>query len=103
MGESRAGDPRERPDRQRKRVRVHGRVQGVWFRGSTQQRARELSLAGWVRNCADGSVEAVFEGSPDAVAAAIAFCREGPPAARVTSVDLDDEPWEGLDDFVQRR
>jgi acylphosphatase len=103
MGETRAGDPRERPDRQRKRVRVRGRVQGVWFRGSTQQRARELGLAGWVRNCADGSVEAVFEGPPEAVAAAIAFCREGPPAAQVVRVDVDDEAVEGLDAFVLRR
>lgn len=103
MGETRAGEPREQADRQRKRVRVCGRVQGVWFRGSTQQRARELGLAGWVRNCADGSVEAVFEGLPEAVADAIAFCREGPPAARVARVDVDDEPLEGLDDFVLRR
>lgn len=89
-------------DRQRKRVRIHGRVQGVWFRGSTQRRARELGLAGWVRNCADGSVEAVFEGPARAVAAAVRFCGDGPPAARVERVEVHDEAAEGLDDFVLR-
>lgn len=80
----------------RKRVRVFGRVQGVWFRGATQRRARALGVAGWVRNCADGSVEAVFEGSPARVAAAVAFCREGPPGARVDRVETSDERPEGL-------
>lgn len=102
MGESRAGNMPAPADLQRKRVRIHGRVQGVWFRGATQQRAQALGLAGWVRNCPDGSVEAVFEGRADAVAAAIAFCGDGPPAARVTRVEVQDEPAEGLDDFVQR-
>jgi len=103
MRDDGAGDSADRPEVQRKRVRIHGRVQGVWFRGSTQQRARELGVSGWVRNCPDGSVEAVFEGRADAVAAALAFCADGPPAARVTRVDVDDEPAEGLRDFVQRR
>ncbi len=102
MRDDGAGDSADRPEVQRKRVRIHGRVQGVWFRGSTQQRARALGLAGWVRNCADGSVEAVFEGSADRVAAAIAFCGDGPPAARVARVDVQDEPAEGLRDFVLR-
>ncbi len=102
MGEDRERQPTDGPERQRKRVHVHGRVQGVWFRGSTQQRARALGLAGWVRNCADGSVEAVFEGSAEAVAAAIAFCGDGPPAARVARVEVEDESVEGLRDFVLR-
>ena len=102
MGEKRAGQHTDRPDLQRKRVRIHGRVQGVWFRGSTQQQARALGLAGWVRNCADGSVEAVFEGPANRVAEAIAFCGDGPPAARVARVDVQDEPLEGLRDFVLR-
>jgi acylphosphatase len=83
----------------RKRVRVFGRVQGVWFRGATQRHARSLGVAGWVRNCADGSVEAVFEGPPARVAAAVAFCREGPPGARVDRVEASDEEPEGLTHF----
>jgi acylphosphatase len=83
----------------RKRVRAFGRVQGVWFRGATQRRARSLGVAGWVRNCADGSVEAVFEGPPARVAAVVAFCREGPPGARVDRVEVSDEEPEGLTAF----
>ncbi|HTY18828.1 MAG TPA: acylphosphatase [Myxococcota bacterium] len=86
----------------RRRVRVHGRVQGVWFRGSTERRARTLGLAGWVRNRPDGSVEAIFEGRPDAVDAALAFCREGPPGARVERVDVSEEAPEGLAGFDVR-
>lgn len=82
-----------------KRVRVFGRVQGVWFRGATQRNARALDVAGWVRNCADGSVEAIFEGPPARVASAVAFCREGPPGAHVDRVDESDEVPEGLAGF----
>jgi acylphosphatase len=89
-------------DRVRKRVRVSGRVQGVWFRGATREQARALGLAGWVRNRPDGSVEAVFEGTRDAVEAALAFCRAGPPAARVERVDVVDETPEGLHGFDVR-
>jgi acylphosphatase len=87
-------------DRVRKRVVVQGRVQGVWFRGATEEHARALGVAGWVRNRADGAVEAVFEGARDAVEAALAFCRRGPPAARVDRVDVADEPPEGLAGFA---
>jgi acylphosphatase len=87
----------------RRRVVVMGRVQGVWFRGATAERARALGLAGWVRNRADGTVEAVFEGAREAVEAALAFCRSGPPAARVERVEVADEPPEGLDGFHVRR
>lgn len=86
-------------ERIRKRVRVFGRVQGVWFRGATQREARALGVAGWVRNCPDGSVEAIFEGAPARVAAAIALCREGPPGARVDRIEVDDEAPEGLAGF----
>lgn len=67
-------------------VRIYGRVQGVWFRAWTVKTAASLDLAGWVRNRADGSVEAVFAGPADAVEAMVARCREGPPAARVDEV-----------------
>jgi acylphosphatase len=68
------------------RVRIEGRVQGVWFRAWTEDRARALGLGGWVRNRRDGSVEALFAGPESAVAAMLAACRQGPPAARVTNV-----------------
>ncbi|MTJ81602.1 MAG: acylphosphatase [Telmatospirillum sp.] len=65
-------------------VVIEGHVQGVWFRGWTMERARALGLAGWVRNRSDGSVEALFLGEAAAVAAMVAACRRGPPAAVVT-------------------
>jgi acylphosphatase len=69
-------------------VRVTGRVQGVFYRAWTGQSARALGLAGWVRNRGDGSVEAVFSGSVEAVAAMMEKCRQGPPAARVEKVEI---------------
>jgi len=70
-------------------ARAHGRVQGVFFRESTRQRAQELGLSGWVRNHADGSVECCFIGSRDACEQALSFVRLGPPAASVTRVDVE--------------
>ena len=78
---------------------MSGRVQGVWFRGATQEEARRRGAVGWVRNCRDGSVEAVFEGAPEAVDALVAWCRRGPPAARVENVELHEETPEGLRGF----
>jgi acylphosphatase len=69
------------------RVVVHGRVQGVWYRGWTVDRGRALGLDGWVRNRRDGTVEALFSGPDDAVESMISACHGGPPAARVTRVD----------------
>jgi acylphosphatase len=83
-------------------VIVRGRVQGVGFRFSTQRRAAELGAAGWVRNRADGSVEAVFEGDPASVDAMLAFCRTGPRHALVDSVDEREEAPEGLRSFEVR-
>ena len=83
----------------RRRVWVHGRVQGVSFRAATATQARAAGLAGWVRNRRDGSVEAVFEGDPEQVAALVAFCGRGPRLARVERVELREEPPEGLRDF----
>jgi acylphosphatase len=73
-------------------VFVSGRVQGVWFRESTRRRALELGVGGWVRNLPDGRVEALFEGDAAAVRAAVAFVREGPPMARVESLEVDERP-----------
>lgn len=76
----------------RVRAWVSGSVQGVWFRGSTVERATALGLSGWVRNLPDGRVEAAFQGSPAAVDDAVAFCQEGPPGAAVDGVETRDEP-----------
>ncbi len=83
----------------RRRVIVHGRVQGVCFRGATEAEARAAGVAGFVRNRADGSVEAVFEGDPGAVAALVEFCRRGPRHARVVQIETFDEPPEDLRGF----
>ncbi len=86
----------------RRRVIVRGRVQGVFFRASTRDRALALGLAGWVRNLADGSVEAVFEGAANAVAAGVDFCRTGPEYARVDALEEIVEPVAGEVGFTVR-
>ena len=72
----------------RAEVVVRGAVQGVFFRVETQDRARSLRLAGWVRNTPDGSVEAVFEGDDERVDSMVDWCRRGPRGARVHDVDV---------------
>ena len=72
----------------RAQVVVRGSVQGVFFRAETRDRARSLGLAGWVRNAADGTVEAAFEGDDERVASMIEWCRRGPPGARVEDVEV---------------
>lgn len=69
------------------RVVIEGRVQGVWYRGWTVDRAEELGLRGWVRNRSDGAVEAAFAGPEPVVRLMIDQCREGPRAARVTRIE----------------
>jgi acylphosphatase len=86
----------------RRHVRAHGRVQGVFFRDSVRREAQRRGVAGWARNCADGSVEAVFEGAPDDVEALVEFCRRGPGHAEVSSLDVADESPEGLSGFEIR-
>ncbi len=72
-----------------RRLRIHGRVQGVWFRESMRREAQRLSVTGWVRNLPDGSVEAVIQGGGDAVEALIAWSRSGPPLAHVVRIEID--------------
>ncbi|MBT3396617.1 MAG: acylphosphatase [Alphaproteobacteria bacterium] len=84
------------------RVVVRGRVQMVWFRAWTQQRAGELGLSGWVRNCDDGSVEAVFRGSSERVDQMIEACHDGPPMAEVEAVDVTDHTDRVGDGFAVR-
>ena len=86
----------------RRRVVLHGHVQGVFFRDSTLRLAEREGVAGWVRNRADGAVEAVFEGDPEAVERLVRFAREGPRGAQVERVDVADEEPEGLRGFVVR-
>lgn len=73
-----------------KLLRIDGRVQGVGFRDFMQRRARALGVTGWVRNRMDGSVEAVVQGSADAVNQMIAFAHQGPRSAHVTGVRVSD-------------
>jgi acylphosphatase len=76
-------------------VIVSGAVQGVWFRASTQRKAEELGLKGWVRNTPDGCVEAVFEGDKSRVEDMIAWCHQGPPAAEVENVKVNYADFSG--------
>jgi acylphosphatase len=86
----------------RKRVVVHGDVQGVFFRDTTRRMASSRGVAGWVTNRPDGKVEAVFEGEADAVDSMVSFCREGPRGAEVERVDVTDEEPEDLTGFEVR-
>jgi acylphosphatase len=83
-------------------LRIAGRVQGVGYRAWATLTARRLGLRGWVRNRADGSVEALVIGCDDPVAAIIEACREGPFAARVTKVEIDEAADDGSDGFAPR-
>lgn len=85
-----------------RRLRITGRVQGVWFRGWTCNAARSLGLDGWVRNRFDGSVEALAVGPEDAVNELIRRCHEGPPSSRVEHIEI--EPAQGIvaEGFVQK-
>jgi acylphosphatase len=76
------------------RLRVRGRVQGVAYRAWTADMAEELGLSGWVRNRRDGSVEALFAGTRQAVEEMAALCRKGPRTARVTAVEIEEEGGE---------
>jgi acylphosphatase len=86
----------------RSRVIVHGHVQGVFFRNSTRKLAASEGVAGWVRNRADGAVEAVFEGEPESVERLVCFAREGPRGAQVDRVEVTEEEPEGLRGFDVR-
>jgi acylphosphatase len=80
-------------------VTISGNVQGVGFRYATIGRARSRDVAGWVRNNSDGTVGAVFEGQPEAVDALVAWCRRGPPGARVDDVRVEVEAPSGQRGF----
>jgi acylphosphatase len=86
----------------RKRVVVHGSVQGVFFRDTMRRLAEQRSVSGWVRNNADGTVEVVLEGDESALERLLAFAHEGPRGARVERVEVFDEEPEGLTGFAIR-
>jgi acylphosphatase len=73
---------------------IRGRVQGVWFRESMRREAEALGVSGWVRNAADGSVEAVIQGDDASVARLVDWCRHGPPLARVDHVEVSETSGE---------
>jgi acylphosphatase len=83
----------------RVRLVVSGRVQGVWYRGSMEREALRLGVTGWVKNRSDGTVEAVAEGGADAIDELVAWCRKGPPSARVDRVEVHEEAAQGLAGF----
>jgi acylphosphatase len=83
----------------RRRVVVRGRVQGVFFRDTTRRLALEHGVSGWVRNTWEGTVEAAFEGPPEAVERLVEFAHRGPSGALVERVDVFEENEEGLTGF----
>ncbi len=92
------------PDGQtfRRRVIVHGHVQGVFFRDTARREASRHGVSGWVRNTPEGTVEAVFEGEREAVERMVGFAEEGPPEAQVERVETFEEDVEGLEGFKAR-
>ena len=88
----------------RAHVLVSGKVQGVFFRSSTKDKAEELGISGWVRNLADGRVEAVLEGEKEDLDKMLEWCRKGPEYARVTGIEIIEEDYKGeFEGFLLRR
>ena len=83
----------------RRRVIVHGRVQGVFFRDTARRMAQSRGVSGWVRNTPLGTVEAAFEGDPEAVESMVRWCHQGPRGAVVERVEVAEEEPEGLSEF----
>ena len=84
-------------------VIISGRVQGVWFRASTKEKADQLGINGWVRNTSDGNVEAVFEGDEETIQKMLDWCHQGPQYARVENVKITkQEPSNEFSDFSIR-
>lgn len=84
-------------------VLISGRVQGVWFRASTKQVAKQLGLTGWVRNTSDGCVEAVFEGEERLINKMIEWCHQGPALSKVDNVEIiNQEPTNDFNGFSIR-
>ncbi len=82
---------------------VRGRVQGVYFRQTTAEQAARLELAGWVRNLDDGRVEVLFEGQEEAVREFATWLQQGPEQAEVATLELYEQPLQGIAGFLVRR
>ena len=81
-------------------VRISGRVQGVWFRANTKQKAEQLGVFGWVKNTPDGCVEAIFEGEEKSVKEMLEWCNRGPPLAKIENVEIETKnPTDAFDEF----
>lgn len=87
-------------DAERRRLLISGRVQGVFYREGLRRQATAVGVHGSARNLADGRVEVILEGGTDAIEHLIAWCRSGPPNARVDTVEVTTEPCEGVVGFV---
>ncbi len=85
------------------KLRIQGRVQGVWYRASAHRKARELGLRGFVRNEPDGSVYAEAEGEEAGLQAFVNWCRQGPDLARVEQVTVEEGPIKGFETFEVQR
>ncbi len=81
---------------------ISGKVQGVFFRANTVEKAKELEVNGWVKNLDDGRVEAVFEGDKESVQKMIDWCMVGPDSANVENIDIKWEEPKGLDNFERK-
>lgn len=81
-------------------VTVYGKVQGVWFRANTKQKAEQLGVTGWVKNTTHGAVEAIFEGEENCIKEMIEWCKNGPPQANVENIEIKEQnPTNGFDGF----
>ncbi len=83
-----------------RRALVTGRVQGVWFRGSTQQQARKLGVTGWARNLPDGRVEVLMCGEASSLDSLQQWLRKGPPLAKVSDIQISEEPEQNFREFT---
>ncbi|MFI5171693.1 MAG: acylphosphatase [Chitinophagales bacterium] len=86
-----------------KRIRVSGKVQGVFYRASAKRKADELDLIGWVKNDDDGTISIYVAGEEEIVNEFIEWCKTGPPMAEVSKVDVEEAEEEKLNGFEQRR
>jgi acylphosphatase len=84
-------------------IKVSGRVQGVYYRASTHEEAQRLGLKGFVKNEPDGSVYIEAEGDDAVLNALVAWCKQGPPAAHVTNVEIEEGTWKGFTEFAVKR
>lgn len=84
-------------------IKVSGRVQGVYYRASTHEEAQRLGLKGFVKNEPDGSVYIEAEGDDAVLNALVAWCKQGPPAADVTNVEIEEGTWKGFTEFAVKR